>query len=271
MNHPLAKFNFPVYEEPVLTASGKETGHKAIMHGNTHEVLAVNTNEYKTIPYVDSLLPRVNTMLSNGWELAPDNGRFGVRRPPTRLERGGRRAFVEMVLPELQFEVGSDVITPRMTITGSYDRSMGEHKRMGVFVIFCSNGAGIFHGRQHKSSIRHVGNVEERINVTMEDVNIFLNNFDKLRDEWRELEERRPERRIIEAAFKESLGERAGEALLNTVKTSESGWRLYNKVTQELTYNFKGAEDTRNLKDRTAFNILSGRQQPAKKEELVTA
>lgn len=269
--NPLQMLDFPVYEEPVLTQSGKETGHKAIIHRNTGEVLAVNTQEYKTIPYRESLLPRVSAMLDKGWQLAPYTGRFGQRRPPTRLERGGRRAFAELVMPELEFEVGSDTVTPRMTITGSYDRSMSEHKRMGVFIIFCSNGAGIYHGKQHKSSIRHVGDVAEKISVTMADVDEFLNRFDSLREEWRSLEERRPDKRIIEAALVESLGERAGKAMLPEVSQFESGWRVYNRVTQALTYQFKGAEDTRNMKDRIAFNILSGRQQPAKKEELVAA
>lgn len=267
----LEMLDFPVYEEPVVTASGKETGHKAIVHGQTNEVLAVNTNEYKTIPYRDSVLPRIEKMMDMGWRLAPNMGRFGQRRPPTRLERGGRRAFVELVMPELQFEVGTDQVTPRMTITGSYDRSMSENKRMGVFILYCSNGAGVFHGKQHKSSVRHTGDVAEKIGVTMADVDAFLRHFDELREEWRSLEDQRPDRRIVEAALVESMGQRAGEAMLRSVAPGESGWRIYNRVTQALTYQFKGNEDTRNLKDRTAFNILSGRQRPAERKDLVVA
>lgn len=245
----LKAVSFPVELRPVYQKSGEHfitiPDKRAVVRKDTDECLAVNSDQYKLMPYAEDTMPLLEALEKRGGIFRDRAGR-GVRQSPVRVESGGRRMWLETVFPEYAVRIGQDNIMPRLVLGNSYDASLAKRVIDGFWQGSCQNiGAlhprGLMMGTGGRNyTRRHIGFVDSDAEATGHYIEDFLSGFEKQGLEF----QRMAECEVDETSANDIWLEMAGSRFTDKypIEGGElNAWMLYSKVTNYLTFDYKGA------------------------------
>lgn len=280
MNNPLdvpfkdrlKSLDFGVEEHPLFMKTGgawNQVARKALVNADTGKVMSIVSDRYKVIRYADTIVPLVERLGNEGWETID---RIGGKRPSLRIESGGARAYVELVITDPSFEVGVDFgagrrefLLPRIIVRGSYDCSRSHGIFFGDMVKVCSNGLVAFRDI-FSTSIKHVGEVQEKLDTMSKSIGAYLDGRQELAGQWSVLAGGVTDERIQEAMLvlgqrkQEELAAKATEHALKAGVRSVRGWDVYQAATEYLTWQYPHGEETKLKKEREILAILTGKK-----------
>lgn len=259
----LKAMDFPVHMEPLFRKNGTQATSSAIVRDDKDEIVSVVSEHYQLMPYRETVLPVVEELMGQGWELATRvRGRSGVR-----VESNGKRVYVEMIHRGVKENLGVqqrgelDVLMPRMFVHNSYDRGSAASLLGGVYQLVCTNGliapgANLIGHTKNK----HIGgdgfDAKRMISLAKE----YLDNFPMLVGGYRRLVNSTPgiERSLQAIAL---TSKRKQDAIINKIEAplyEATGWQVFSGITNFLTHEFKGAQYLFDGKQKLALDILAG-------------
>ena len=179
-NHQKPHF-FPVETKPIFDNRGSPIpGHKAVMRGDTGDVLAVHSDKYSMVPYEEHFaLFEEAIAVSN---LNP----LGMRIA-TDFQQNGAKIFRQYLFPEhtmlLDTSAGQRPIALRIYMFDSYDGSTAWQGRAGFFDFVCANSA-IFGTEIDSFKFKHVGDMADKVRQAADGLTgaaeKFIANFPRL-------------------------------------------------------------------------------------------
>lgn len=256
MNHQqlLEAVNFPVAMRDIsYRHQGVHhdiPGRKAVVRTDTGKPLSVVSDKYKLIPYREAIEPLLEEIQKNGGSLVnrQDIPRArGVRRDPLRLEADGRRIWIEANFKD-GITIGKDLILPRIVYGNSYDGTSAYRAIVGFFQVKCTNAGALmkpgkvlgFGGNDHVSR-RHTGGEDLDSGAVERHLRNFLQSFGNMGDTLRGMVNSSVDADHADKILREYTGQRFAEK--NPAEKHELGaWDLYSKVTNYLTFDFKGGQ-----------------------------
>ena len=151
---------FPVGSYPIFDNRGAEIpGHKAVMRGDTGDVLAVHSDKYAMVPYEEhfALFEEaigVSNLNSEGMRIATD------------FQQNGARIFRQYLFPQhtmiLDTAARKRPIALRIYMFDSYDGSTAWQGRAGFFDFVCANSA-IFGTEIDSFKFKHTGDMAGKV------------------------------------------------------------------------------------------------------------
>ncbi len=246
----LKEVSFPVKMFPAGYREIEEGGEwrsiptrRVLVRTDTMTPLAVHSDQYKLIPYQDMVLPLLEHLDKNGGSLVSRIGR-GKRLRAVSLESEGRRLWIEANFKNMGIDIGADKILPRVVYGNSYDGTASYRAIVGFFQVNCTNigalmkpGRVLGMGGTQVYSKRHIG-AELEQNQLGDHLSGFLQNFEQLGGTLRAMANSVVEEAEAKKIYEENVGIRFSEK--NPVKLSWPAWELYSKITNYLTFDFKG-------------------------------
>jgi len=144
---------FPVALKDCFTDTGEKVpGFKAIQRDDTKEVLHVATDSYALVPN-DEVFKAFDLALAES--KLPTDGMLIARD----MSHGGRRTFLQYLLPEVTEVINGADIALRFTCFNSYDGSRPVGFTAGHLSFACSNTA-LIGNKLGSYSLRHVGEID---------------------------------------------------------------------------------------------------------------
>ena len=158
-NHQKPHF-FPVETKPIFDNRGSPIpGHKAVMRGDTGDVLAVHSDKYAMVPYEEHFQMfeeaiEVSNLNTVGLHIATD------------FQQNGAKIFRQYLFPEhtmlLDTSAGQRPIALRIYMFDSYDGSTAWQGRAGFFDFVCANSA-IFGTEIDSFRFKHTGDMAGKV------------------------------------------------------------------------------------------------------------
>lgn len=158
-NHQKPNF-FPVGTQAIFDFQGKAIpGHKAVMRGDTGDVLAVHSDKYAMVPYEEHFqifedAIEVSNLNTVGMRIATD------------FQQNGAKIFRQYLFPEhtmmLDTAAQQRPIALRIYMFDSYDGSTAWQGRAGFFDFVCANSA-IFGTEIDSFKFKHVGDMADKV------------------------------------------------------------------------------------------------------------
>lgn len=269
--------DYPILEERLYTSKGQASDSKALIHGKTGRIMSVVSMDYKTLSNSVAILPMLEDLLNGGWKVAPAQGpRGNVRRSPVRVEKEGALVFIEMFHPDASFtmpsrkvQTGTGKVFAAGMFSTSHDATRAYRFRGGLMEEWCTNGAvRPVKGHGVQSSIRHIGDAQDKAGYLQELAATFLSNLGSIQGEWNALAESKPalDRRYSALRLvSEGKGEKADEysarQAFHQHNEGYTGWETYQTVTSALTHTpryTKLGTLTHEAKNRQAIEYLNG-------------
>ena len=235
---------------------------KAIVRTDTHEALAIHSDQYKLIPYQQMVEPLLQQLDSEGGSLVMRQGR-GVRQQPLRVESGGRRIWIESSFNDYAIQIGKDRILPRLTYGNSYDGTASYRGIMGFFQVSCTNiGALIKPGALRgfgsmNINRKHIGGEDIEFSDLGKHIKSFLSNFGNMAESLQGMLNSRVETEKAREIMIEYAGTRFVDK--HYEDNPVSAWELYAKVTNYLTFDYKGG--TQQSERRAALALAQIQQE----------
>lgn len=159
MNHQKPNF-FPVGTQPIFDHTGKAIpGHKAVMRGDTGDVLAVHSDKYSMVPYEEHFAIfeeaiEVSNLNSTNMRIATD------------FQDNGAKIFRQYLFPEHTMMLDTvsckRPIALRIYMFDSYDGTTAWQGRAGFFDFVCANSA-IFGTEIDSFKFKHVGQMADKV------------------------------------------------------------------------------------------------------------
>lgn len=126
-------YQFPVTESKIITENGIEVpNRRAIIRGDTNEVVGTVGSNYKVLSHSDALDPILDRLKEKGQQtfkrvLLPDNG---------------ARMFASIYFPNKEASIGSsgDKYWPGITVVNSLDGTLRYHLEASIYRLICTNG-----------------------------------------------------------------------------------------------------------------------------------
>lgn len=217
---------------------------KAVVRMDTGEALAIHSDQYKLIPYVKMVDPLLRQLEDNGGALTVRQGARGKRALPLSVEAGGRRIWIESNFNDYAIQIGKDRILPRLTYGNSYDGTASYRGIMGFFQVSCTNiGALIKPGAlkgfgSMNINRRHIGGEDVEFDDLGKHIKSFLSNFGNMAESLQGMLNSRVETDKAREIMTEYAGSRFVDKHYHD--DAQSAWELYAKVTNYLTFDYKG-------------------------------
>jgi hypothetical protein len=221
-----------------------------------HEV-TVCSKAYSPAQMEDTILRPTEELLKQGWTWPEWKAK---RRSPIQIESGGKRAYVELVYPDHKIKVGGvDDVMPRFMGFNSFNTTTKAGGLAGGLQIICLNGLHRSFDFDGVKAIRHIGNnVQAQVGRLVELAKTFLGRFDSMAGEWDALHATKPKVERGLAAV-QSISVRSGRKIAGRENLrSMNGWSWFSKITNYLSYNYKGNVGTIHRKQQQATDILLG-------------
>jgi hypothetical protein len=151
---------FPVGTQKIFDVTGKAIpGHRAVMRGDTGDVLAVHSDKYSMVPYEEHF-----ALFEEAIEVSNLNT-VGMRIA-TDFQQNGAKIFRQYLFPEhvmlLDTSAGQRPIALRIYMFDSYDGSTAWQGRAGFFDFVCANSA-IFGTEVESFKFKHVGDMADKV------------------------------------------------------------------------------------------------------------
>jgi hypothetical protein len=186
-NHQKPNF-FPVGTQPIFDQAGKAIpGHKAVMRGDTGDVLAVHSDKYSMVPYEEHF-----QIFEEAIEVSNLNS--VNMRIATDFQDNGAKIFRQYLFPEhtmmLDTRSGTRPIALRIYMFDSYDGTTAWQGRAGFFDFVCANSA-IFGTEIDSIRFKHVGDMKEKVyraaDMLTDAADKFIANFPRLQ-KWPQID-----------------------------------------------------------------------------------
>jgi len=127
------KYQFPVMESKILTEGGVEVpNRRAIVRGDTNEVVGTVGSNYKVLSHSDALDPIIDRL--------KEKGQRTFKR--ILLANNGAKMFASIYFPHKEASVGNsgDKYWPGITVVNSLDGTLRYHLEASIFRLVCTNG-----------------------------------------------------------------------------------------------------------------------------------
>lgn len=125
-------YDFPVFETEVRTDSGLIVPDKrAIVRGDTDEVIGLVGSTYKTLTHADALEPILEALDKTGAKV----------RKQVRLTQNGARMYARLFMEDMEHRFGdNERLWPGFTVTNSLDGTRKHNAEMTLMRLVCTNG-----------------------------------------------------------------------------------------------------------------------------------
>lgn len=145
------EYEFPVYEQDAVTENGLVIPNaRAIVRGDTDEVVGLVKSAYKVLTHADALNPILEAFEKTGEKVHKN----------VSLTQNGARMYANLTFPEHQRSAGGgDNYWPGITVTNSLDGTRKYMTEMEILRLVCTNGMRLPH-RIAGFSIGHHKNAE---------------------------------------------------------------------------------------------------------------
>lgn len=266
--NPLAALDFDVkryrlwYDHDDPHSPAMQANRDVLINGTTGQEISTVSPKYQLIQHRETLLPAYEKMLSQGWQLAErESGRNSVR-----VESNGRRAYIEMIHPEVKVDFGvkqngrTDLLSPRMLLGNGYDAMTSLRAEGGAFQWVCLNGlkrptAAMI---KHIAS-RHIGRLTgDSIDGLLNLAERYLGEFETVAQGYRILIDHVPTEQQALLAI-QSVSERHENKIRDHIERplgSATGWEVFSGITNYLTFDFKGSEALLGQKQKKAMELI---------------
>ena len=262
-----AELAWGVESQKLVTESGIETDHIAVVRDDTNKVLGVHKNSYEI--FNNQQMAELLFELSNHTSL-PVHSAGALN--------GGRKVYIQLKAEDLN--LGSDQVRGFLTAVNSFDGSASLAFGLSTVTVSCSN---TFYGayRQLASKVRHTKNMQIKIEDLLKSVEIFrseqTDHFDIIKRLASAPATKEALEMIYKAMFNVSMADvlkgsdnistrtknnitRFNEALaLETADKGQTLWGQFSGVTRYSTHMVKKNADAKMFgavarKDRKIFN-----------------
>lgn len=158
-------YDFPVFETEVRTDNGLIVPDKrAIVRGDTDEVIGLVGSTYKTLTHADALNPILEALDKTGAKV----------RKQIRLTQNGARMYARLFMEDMQASFGPDEsLWPGFTVTNSLDGTRKHLAEMTLMRLVCTNGMRVPSAVAHFSA-RHTTNAD--YDKAVDKILTFLDN-----------------------------------------------------------------------------------------------
>lgn len=222
--------------------------YRAVVRFDTGELLAVVSRDYELIPHKEVI------ELCDTYYAGQDVSR------KVKLTRNGARMFASYIMKDMKVNIGTedepDMVSPRVTITNSYDASMRIWVEAGAWRLVCTNGLKI--GKTLiKRSRKHVGtealdDLLDHLEETMEVFNSVIPVWQQWGRETILLEE--GDEIIGNLGLPEKYTEMVKDEWRNADRNTL--WNLYNAVTYVMTHGTDVSVERQRQLERTSIDGL---------------
>lgn len=217
---------------------------KVIVRTDSWKPMGIHSDQYKLIPYEGVVRPLLMNLGANGAQLTTRQGR-GIRCSPLRVEGEGKRIWIESAFPDHQIRIGNDLILPRLVYGNSYDGTASYRGIMGFFQVSCTNigalikpGALKGFGGGFNINRRHIGGEDIEPADIGKHIKSFLASFGNMAESLQGM----LNSRVTTEKAREIMTTYAGSRFVDKHyrDDAQSAWELYAKVTNYLTFDYKG-------------------------------
>jgi hypothetical protein len=161
------------------------------------------------------------------------------------MEGNGKRIWIESKFEDRAITIGTDRIMPRLMYGNSYDGTLCHRLMAGFFQINCTNiGAVIRPGRIQgfgglQLNQRHIGGHDVNIDGIGHHIAEFLDAFPSFAERMNGMANTRVDKDSAMKLLEKYTGCRFTEK--NQIDSQDvSAWDLYAKITNYLTFDYKG-------------------------------
>lgn len=248
-------YDFPIYETEVRTDNGLVVPDKrAIVRGDTDEVLSLVGTTYEVLPHTKALEPILEALDKRGAEV----------RQQIRTTHNGARMYARLFMQDMETNFGpNERLWPGFTVTNSLDGTRPFMSEMTLMRLVCTNGMRVPTTFQKYSS-RHTKNAD--FNHAIETFLDVLNNpasFQFIAD-WNQQAgpSKRDEEAIVEAIEEvcdfpgSRFPKRYADQVTDYYQNAEDGitvWNFYNSFNSVIEHEIAGekqkVERARDLDD----------------------
>ena len=223
----LEKYLFPVKERTAYFGSNSSNvapanKYKAIVHGETGELISIMNNTYQVVPNRKLILPVMEQLsqLDTKWYI--DESHSFVN--PSRMR-------LQVTFPDLTFYDGKSEIAMSMYLHNSYDGSEGVRMFWGAIRFICMNGM-VFGKVLSKFYSRHtknidISNIREQVEQTYDQIPTIAERVQILQN-----------LRVSEQIMK-NTGKQLGAGVMNHINSGPhplNQWALYNLITYYISH-----------------------------------
>lgn len=223
----LQPYLFPVSEQSAYFGSNGSnvvpaSRYKAIVHGETGELISIMTNTYQVVPNRELILPVMEQLsgLDTKWYI--DESHSFVN--PSRMR-------LQVTFPDLTFYDGKSEIAMSMYLHNSYDGSEGVRMFWGAIRFICSNGM-VFGKVLSKFYSRHTKNID--ISNIREQVETTYDQIPTIAERIQILQNLRVSEQIMKSTEKQ-----LGAGVMNHINSGPhplNQWALYNLITYYISH-----------------------------------
>ena len=249
----ISAIDFETKAVPIYDIHGKKIeGYQRLMRPDTGDTLSIMTDQYKLVQHKDAMLPAVDTLGRDGWTVKA-----------SRIQRHGASAYVELIRVDRAVTVVGQRVGERILMRNTYDGTSQLSFQVGGIVLICSNGSVVPGKGGMGFNARHTGDIRERLEFIHSRVRKIEEGIgSRMIESYSQLDKGVPTA-IGSEIIKRVLGERKVDRCMRLWRQGigrngdQTGWNLYNGITQYLTHEFKGNWGLREKKNEGALGLVT--------------